>query len=175
MNAWNIAWIYIIGGGTLVLIGGVLAGYGWKIMPQKGNQTAQQITINNYFQLKESSEAINKMQLKQKYPLGYAVFAANDINIHIPQNFNYGKEFETDWENAKVSSLTSESIVIDLPNIFYKPLNTSIIGISIEVPRKVGSQIQLPLKFKGQEIIPIIEIVEDRGTFVVLVLGFKSK
>ncbi len=33
------AWIYIISGGILILVGGVLAGYDWHIMPRQGSQT----------------------------------------------------------------------------------------------------------------------------------------
>jgi len=107
------AWAYIIVGGILIVIGGIMAGYGWHIMPkenekvsethksetiepvvqniiiskdQQGGITAKQITINNYFQQDASREKIKGKELKQKYPLGYAVFAANDTTINVPKD-----------------------------------------------------------------------------------------
>lgn len=189
------AWAYILLGGILIVIGGIMAGYGWHIMPkenkkipenykvesivtskgQRGGITAQQITINNYFQKDEMREEIERKELKQKYPLGYAIFAVDDTTINIPKDDNYGNEFIINWEKAKATNLEQNTITIVMPDITYKPLQSSIIGMTMVIPRKVSYEIKLPFKFKDQSIIPIIELLEDHGDFVVLVLGFKKK
>ncbi len=194
------AWAYIIIGGLLILLGGVLAGYGWHIMPnksennstvsmkepkafiaenivnskeQQGGITANQITINNYFQQDLSRKEIQENELKNKYPLGYAVFAADSTDIHVPKGFNYGTEFLINWETAKVINLAESSVTINLPDMVYKPLNSTLLSITMEIPRKNNYERRLPFKFEDQNIIPFIELLEDHKEFVVLVLGFK--
>lgn len=140
---------------------------------QTGGVTAGQITINNYFDTHSYQTKDYRQKLKNKYPLGYAIFAGDETNVIIPNKPNYANQFDIKWETAKISSLTSDSIGIDMPKIIYKPLNSSIMGMTMTIRRKVGHQRPFPIRFAHQNITPILEMVEDHDKFVVLVLGFK--
>ena len=112
--------------------------------------------------------------LKRKYPLGYTIFAADEKNVTIPNGLNFEKDFEIKWGNAKVYKLTSHEIHIDLPDLIYKPTGSILQNIGMMIPRKVGHIEPLPF-LRWRHSIPIIEVLEDQGSFVVLLIGFQKR
>jgi hypothetical protein len=140
---------------------------------QVGGIVAQNVVVNNYFERPATQEKIRKEKLTQEYPLGYAIFTADGKNIEIPNGLSFENEFEMRWGNAKVYDLTPNSISINLPDMMYRPSHSSLINVGMIIPRKIGQKERVPVKFFDQEIVPIVEVLDDQGTFVVFVLGFR--
>ena len=140
---------------------------------QNSGITAQNVTVvNNYFnkQSSDEKEALHR-SLKAKYPLGYAVFAADGKTIHVPDGLSFEKYFGIRWANAKVLELRSDVIDVQLLDIFDKATLSTWNGCGFGLKRKVGAifkAISLP------SITVVAELLEDKGSFVVLALGFRQ-
>jgi hypothetical protein len=157
-------------------IGGVVS-YG-----QTGGTTAQTViqnqTINNYFanQSVDEKETLRK-SLFAKYPLGYAVFAADgQKQIYVPNGLSYERYFSVvRWSDARVLELTSDVIKVLSPylqndgSLGLGPLTLD--GNESSIRRKVGAVCPLYLL---PPIEVLMELLEDRGDFVVLALGFRQ-
>ncbi len=140
---------------------------------QQGGITAQNITIEKYFESPFREEKIQEEKLKQKYPFGFAIFATDEKNINIPNDLNFEQEFKFNWGTAKVNKLTPETIEITFPEIIYKPIKSTINKFTWIIPRNVGYQKSFPFGFEGQKFKPIIEVLDNQPDFVVIVVGFK--
>ena len=141
---------------------------------QQGGITAQNVTIHNYFDKHFTQTPGFIKYLKEKYPLGYAVFASDGKRIEVPNGLTFERDFEIKWSNAKVGKLEPNQINVELPDIVYKPTGNVLVNIGFGFPRKVGYITALPF-VKWKESIPLIEVLADEGDFVVLVLGFIDK
>lgn len=140
---------------------------------QKGGITAHNVTIYNVFHQDDTRKKIREDLLNQKYPLGYALFAADETTINAPSDLNFTNEFEMNWENARVTYMSPKELGIVLPDVTHKRTKAGYSGILFVVPRKAGFKTVLPVGFGGQKVTPIIEVLEDRRNFVVCVLGFR--
>jgi hypothetical protein len=140
---------------------------------QSGGVTAQTVTINNYFDSYSFQSIASQEALKRRYPLGYAVFAADEKTIKVPNGLTFERDFEIKWANAKVWDLKADTINFDLPDIIYKPTGNKLVNIGFSFPRKVGYATPLPF-VDWKQSIPILEVLADEGDFVVLVLGFRE-
>ena len=136
--------------------------------------THQNVTIYNYFDKPFYQTPEFKQHLSEKYPLVYAVFAADGKTINVPHGLTFERDFEIKWANAKVYELKPDMINFDLPDIVYKPTGNELTNCGFGFPRKVGYVTSLPL-VNWKQSIPFIEVLADEGNFVVLVLGFREK
>ena len=138
---------------------------------QTGGVTAQNVTINNYFDKNPSQAVAFQQYLKGKYPLGYAVFAADRRTIEVPDGLTFERDYAIRWSNAKVIELKSDRIELQLPDLFVKPLPGVLRGCRVGMPREVGHA-SIVIHLPGSEMI--VEVLADKGDFVVLALGFKE-
>jgi hypothetical protein len=136
--------------------------------------THQNVTIYNYFDKHFTQTEAFHQYLKGRYPLGYAVFAADGKTINVPDGLTFERDFEIKWANAKVFELKSDMIYFDLPDIVYKPTGNELTSCGFGFPRKVGYVAPLPA-VPWKQSIAIIEVLADEGNFVVLVLGFRER
>jgi hypothetical protein len=138
------------------------------------NVTTQDITVNNYFDLKspEEKQALEQT-LKVKYPLGYTLFAVDGKTIHIPEGLSFERDFVISWNDSKISKLEPDWIVFNPPQIIYKPTGNAVLGeFNFRLRRKKGFIIPYPMLPSWTKAF--LEIIEDKDSFVVVVLGFKE-
>lgn len=86
----NTAWIYIIVGGALIVTGGIMAGYGWHIMP---NSESSKIAPNPVAVQKPTSIPLIDLELERvkgpkdfatfKIQFAYDIFLQNKSNVPI--------------------------------------------------------------------------------------------
>jgi hypothetical protein len=162
---------------------------------QNGGITAQNVTVNNYFekQTPEEKKEVDE-SLITKYPLGYIKFSGNGKTIHIPESSSFIQDNIKDLANSKISLQKPELIELYLP----KSLDTAITNITeddsfnkLNIPRKIGLIKHFPIEYFPVEHFPKwhfpeghfpmppeqakgfdIEVLDDRESFVVLVIGF---
>jgi len=137
------------------------------------NVTSQPITVNNYFDIQSPDEKQALEQtLKEKYPLGYAVFAVDGKTIHVPESLSFEKDFVVIWTDSKVSKLGPDWIEFYPPQIIYKPTANAVLGkFNFRLRRKIGFTIRYP--WLPKQANAFIEVLDDKDSFAVLVLGFK--
>ncbi len=136
------------------------------------NVTAQTITVNNYFDSRSPDEKRALEQaLKAKYPLGYAVFAVDGKTIHVPESLSFEKDFVVIWTDSKLSKLEPDWIEFYPPQIIYKPTANAVLGkFNFRLRRKVGFIVPYP--WLPKQANAFIEVIDDKDSFAVLVLGF---
>ena len=177
---------YKIFSGLLLILAIVWITWGIKITEKKDNNSEQQIktiqettqkaanTVESnkdlLLQLLQKTEKINHKSLKEKYPLGYCLFAIDEKQIIIPYNSRLESDFEIDWSKAKVEEITTEIVSITLPDIHDKIRHNRIISCSAGNVRRVGS-ITKAFNIGGLQIIT--EIVADNESGIIIALGFK--
>ena len=77
------------------------------------------------------------------------------------------------WTDSKVSKLEPDWIEFYPPQIIYKPTNNAVLGkFNFRLPRKIGFITRYP--WLPKQANAFLEIVDDKGSFAVLVLGFKE-
>lgn len=138
------------------------------------NVTAQTITVNNYFDSRSPDEKRALEQaLKAKYPLGYTLFAVDGKTIHVPEGLSFERDFVISWTNSKLSKLEPDWIEFYPPQIIYKPTANAVLGkFNFRLRRKVGFIVPYPWLPKRANAF--LEVLDDKGGFVVVVLGFKG-
>ena len=183
------AWI----GGTCVIVAAIIAG-GFGLFKysdgsrvnnsvtshgQSGgitaqNVTAQTITFNNYFDRQSPDEKrALEQSLKAKYPLGYTLFAVDGKTIHVPEGLSFERDFVISWTDSKISKLEPDWIEFYPPQILYKPTANAVLGKwNLRLPRKTGFIIPYPMLPSWTNAF--LEVLDDKGSFAVLVLGFKE-
>lgn len=167
---------------------------------QIGGITAHNVTVNNYFEKQppEEKKEINET-LITKYPLGYIKFSGNEKTIHIPESPSFIQDNIKDFANSKISLQNPEWIELYLPkslDIAITNITEDASFNKLSIPRKIGLIKHFPIEYytighfpKGhfpEGSFPIlhfpmppeqakgfdIEVLDDRESFVVLVLGF---
>jgi hypothetical protein len=135
--------------------------------------TAQAITVNNFFDRQSPDERHALEQtLKAKYPLGYTLFAVDGKTIHVPESLSFEKDFVIIWTDSKLSKLDPDWIEFYPPQIIYKPTANAVLGkFNFRLRRKIGFTIRYP--WLPKQANAFIEVLDDKDSFVVLVLGFK--
>jgi len=143
--------------------------------------TDANVTINHYFDGKSPDEkrALEK-SLLAKYPLGYALFAVDGKTIHFPPNdLSFERDFVIRWEDSKISKLEPGKpgepgwIVFNPPQIHYKPTGNSVLGkFDFRIERTIGFTMPYPMLPSWTNAF--FEVIDDKDSFAVLVLGFKE-
>lgn len=139
------------------------------------NVTTQAVTVNNYFDIQSPEEKRALEQtLKAKYPLGYALFAVDGKTIYIPESLSFEKDFVISWTDSKLSRLEPDWIEFNPPQIIYKPTANAVLGkFNFRLRRKTGFIIPYP--WLPKQANAFLEVLDDKGSFAVLVLGFKER
>ncbi len=130
------------------------------------------VTINNYFDNPDSKIRQEEAQLLRKYPLGYAVFAADATTIKLPRGLNYEKDFQISWEKVRVVRFDAKNVAINLPDFSTKdPLDPTIFFENeLTLSRRTGSTFGLLLP--GRAMLLTCEVLDNQDNFVVIVVGF---
>ena len=138
------------------------------------NVTTQNITVNNYFNTQSANKKRALEQtLKAKYPLGYTLFAVDGKTIHVPESLSFERDFVISWTDSKLSKLEPDWIEFYPPQIIYKPTANAVLGkFNFRLRRKVGFIVPYPWLPKRANAF--LEVLDDKGGFVVVVLGFKG-
>ena len=141
---------------------------------QSGGITAQNITVNKYFDRQSPDEKRALEQaLKAKYPLGYTLFAVDGKTIHVPEGLSFERDFVISWTDSKLSKLEPDWIEFYPPQIIYKPTDNAVLGqFNFRLPRKIG--FIAPYPWLPKQAKAFLEVLDDKGSFAVLVLGFKE-
>lgn len=139
------------------------------------NVTTQDITVNNYFDIQSPDEKRALQQsLLAKYPLGYTLFAVDGKTIYVPESLSYERDFVISWDESKISKLEPDWIEFYPPQIIYKPTGNAVLGkFNFRLLRKIGFIIPYPMLPKQANLF--LEVLDDKGSFAVLVLGFKEQ
>jgi len=137
------------------------------------NVTTPAITVNNYFDIQSPDEKLAlERTLKAKYPLGYTLFAVDGKTIHVPESLSFEKDFGIIWTDSKLSKLDPNWVEFYPPQIIYKPTANAVLGkFNFRLRRKIGFTIRYP--WLPKQANAFIEVLDDKGSFAVLVLGFK--
>ena len=138
------------------------------------NVMTQDITVNNYFdrQAPDERRALEQT-LKAKYPLGYTLFAVDGKTIHVPESFSFERDFVINWTDSKISKLEPDWIEFHPPQIIYKPTANAVLGqFNFRIRRKIGFIIPYPMLPSWTNAF--LEVLDDKGSFAVLVIGFKE-
>ncbi len=107
-----------------------------------------------------------------KYPLGYTLFAVDGKTIHVPESLSFEKDYVVIWTDSKISNLESDWIEFYPPEITYKPTANAVLGkFNFRLTRKIGFTIRYP--WLPKQANAFIEVLDDKDSFAVLVLGFK--
>lgn len=145
---------------------------------QSGGITAKNVTINQYFdkQSPDEKQALEQ-SLLAKYPLGYALFAVDGKTIHFPPDgLSFERDFVISWADSKISKLEPGEpgwIVFNPPQIHYKPTGNSVLGkFDFRIERKIGFILPYPMLPSWTNAF--FEVLDDKDSFAVLVLGFKE-
>lgn len=133
-------------------------------------QETSEITKQLLLKQLEQTDSINYSRLKQKYQLGYCLFAIDHKKIIIPYKSRLESDYEIYWSQAKVSKLTSEEVVIRLPDIHDKVNHIKITGIALGNTRRVGS---IRKHFEGFGPQIFTEVVANNEKSIIIALGFK--
>jgi len=138
---------------------------------QSGGITAQNVTVNNYLSLDER-QALNR-KLLAKYPRGYAVFGVEDGEpTRTIEGLSFEKDFEIRWTGSEIAKFEAKYINYHPPQIVYKPTKNAALGVfNLRIERTVGFTIPYPFLPSWTNVF--LEVLDDRGSFAVLVLGFK--
>jgi len=116
--------------------------------------------------------------LQSKYPGGYTLFGFDHLREFerrsIPHSSDVLEEYGFDWSRVRISDETEARITIEFPKILYKPLNTNLIGTSMNIPKSPkGKSYKYPPKPKGTKNRIFCELVEYKDSFYVFAIGFK--
>lgn len=139
---------------------------------QSGGITAQNVTVNNYLSLDER-QALNQ-KLLAKYPRGYAVFGVVDGKpTRTIEGLSFEKDFEIVWTGSEIAKFEPNYIDFWPPQIIYKPTGNAALGsFNLRLLRKVG--FITPYRLLPSWTNVFLEVLDDKGSFAVLVLGFKE-
>lgn len=141
-------------------------------------QAAGDITVNNG----ASAETIERLtasmarlesklgpDLRSRYPQGHVLFTATDVEQVIPfQGTNAGK-VKLEWPRMPQVLLSSNAVALALPDIEMQGLLMRV-GHFV-LPRQVGFRAGVA---SAQESAAIVELLEDHGSYVHIVLGFTN-
>ena len=116
--------------------------------------------------------------LQSKYPGGYTLFGIDHSrtfeNRSIPHRSNVLEEYEFDWRPVKISEVTETNVTIEFPHIHYKPLNGTLSGTAMTIPKSPkGASYRYPLRPEGSKNRIFCELVEYKDSFYVFAIGFK--
>jgi hypothetical protein len=139
---------------------------------QSGGITAQNITINNYL-APDEKQALNQ-RLLAKYPRGYAVFGVVDGKpTRTIEGLSFEKDFEIVWTGSEIARLEPNYIDFWPPQIVYRPTRNAALGaFNFRLPREVGFSTPYHLLPSWTNVF--LEVLDDKGSFAVLALGFKE-
>lgn len=139
---------------------------------QSGGITAQSVTINNYL-APDERQALNQ-KLLAKYPRGYAVFGVVDGKpTRTIEGLSFEKDFEIRWTGSEIAKFEPNYINFWPPQIIYKPTRNAALGVfNFRLPRKVG--FITPYRLLPSWTNVFLEVLDDKGSFAVLALGFKE-
>jgi hypothetical protein len=111
-------------------------------------------------------------KLLKKYPLGYCLFGIDRREIVVPYKSRLLSDFKIDWNKAKVIKITSEAIMIKLPDILDIQRNNRINNCSSGNKREVGS---INRAFRLGEIGIVTEVLADDEKGVICLIGFTKE
>jgi len=143
---------------------------------QSGGITAREVYVDvkNYYgnQSPDERQALNQ-KLLAKYPRGYAVFGVEDgKSTRTIEGLSFEKDFEIVWTGSEIAKFEPNCINYYPPQIIYKPTKNGALGVfNLRIERTVGFTIPYPFLPKWTNIF--IEVLDDKESFAVLVLGFK--
>jgi hypothetical protein len=149
-----------------------------RIQSKQINKVAIDVEVSR--KLLEHMAAYDVMHgnaLKEKYPLGYAIFTMADGRTAIPYESNLSKALRIDWSVARVHVLDSR-VHFRIPTIFRTgetlPIHGEALGFTYVFPTlKPGERVKF-LDFARERISGIAEIAEDTRHGLMLILGFRS-
>ena len=116
-------------------------------------------------------EGDNYTELIAKYPLGYILFSIDHRNIIIPNSSVLLKDYEIDWNSAKVLSISEDEIIIRLPNFIQTKNNVSFNDVTSRGKRIIGV-LGNPPDIHGTKIVT--ELLEDTKEGIIAIIGFKA-
>ena len=154
--------------------------------------TASRSTQNEMFKKIDFSASLlddiwlsqHESTLLQKYPAGYVLFGIDPNSLNqvqsemrlIPRKGHVLEEYSFKWDQVAISELTDVSVTIDLPNIIYMPLKTSILGCTMKLNRKTpGKSFIFPVRPVGVKNRIFVELAYDSPSFLVFAIGFKPE
>jgi hypothetical protein len=143
---------------------------------QSGGVTAQTViqnpTINYYFANQPPDEKERwRQHLMAKYPLGWAILAADGKTIYTPHGLSYERELVVRWGDERISELMPDRVRLQLPDIATKRGRiVLLVGCGTDVKRKVGAE----SKSVFSHTTMVLEVLKDEGDFVVVALGFRE-
>lgn len=161
-------------------IGGTLAAIGFFMSPKENvfrsiiMNVVQVVQVNNYYQIINNVDKINYDTLIHRYSFGYIIFAIeyNKVKL-IPGPMHLSSDYEINWNKAGLYKLTSDVIGINLPDIKYKLGGCGNVGIEVHRVLKIPQR--SPIQWSGFAFDIYIELLEDNGSRLVLVLGLAPK
>ena len=131
----------------------------------------QQEDIKNILLTKMNKiESDNYTELIAKYPLGYVLFSIDHRNIIIPNSSVLLKDYEIDWNSAKILSISEDEISIRLPTIIQTKKNISLFEVTFVGKRIIGV-FDHPMNIMGTKIVA--ELLEDTKEGIIALIGFK--
>jgi hypothetical protein len=114
-----------------------------------------------------------KQSLLAKYPLGYALFAVGEKTIYVPDDLSFERDYVIDWTGSKLSKLEPDWVEFYPPNITNKQTGSALLGDFYFRLKRKGRELR-PYPGFSHQIKMFLEIIEDKDSFVVVVLGFKE-
>ena len=144
---------------------------------QSGGITTRQLNV--YQQYFSDQPAAEKEALRQslmtKYPRGYAVFGLVDGEpTRTIEGLSFEEDFEMIWTGSEIARLGPDYIDFHPPGIIYKPTKNAALGsFNLRLPRKVG-YITRYRKLLPSWTNVFLEVLDDKESFAVVVLGFKE-
>jgi hypothetical protein len=146
---------------------------------QQENNEFQQEILSLQQEIREAiiqeMNYINNTQsgtLIQSYPVGYQIFsiAENQVILGPIQQL---EDYEIQWNTVEVVGLTTDTITIRLPDIYYKPNNIKFSGNVIGISRSSVGQKHIPFDIFPDELY--IKILEDTGYKIIFVIGLEPR
>lgn len=112
-----------------------------------------------------------RQYLTRNYPLGWNLLAADGRTIYTPNGLSYQRDLVVVWGSERVSELTPDKVRVRLPDIAAK--NVGVVftgGMEWGVKRTAGST----MKSMFGRTLMVLEVLEDKGDFVVVALAFRE-
>lgn len=164
----------ILAGGFYLLSTWALGEYQRK-QPQKEPSTVTKTDLAD-MEKRLSEKFLNivkphKNKIKEKYPMGYFLFANDKQNNFIPLNKEGKPDFSLDWENCRIAFVNNSFIHIVLKNFYYFPTNIKIENLNILFERKIGT-IADGISFNNVGLFA--ELIDDREGNIIYVIGLKK-
>jgi hypothetical protein len=120
-------------------------------------------------------EVDNFQELIRRYPLGWAYFVVDPEKKEIVSKGETGlsADFRIDWSKARISDITSERIILQIPDIFYKSDENHIGDQMVNFPRGVGTSPRVDFSPEGLDMW--VQILVDHKERPVVLMGFREE